>query len=100
MKEPGSQAVAEMSEDGIGVTWQAFRAAAAPCPPLHRGTQRDKRRRDKQPQVSTSLADKSNLSPWPLTLEVAMEPCSRVVDAARWDYSQQGRANMGCCESY
>lgn len=64
-------------------------------PPIKR-----QRRRDTEPQVPTSLADKSNLSPWPLTPEVAMEPSSRGVDVACWDCSQQGGVNMGCCENY
>lgn len=51
-------------------------------------------RGDTEPQVPTSLADKSNLSPWPLTLEVAMEPWSRDIDGACWDDSQRGWVNM------
>lgn len=41
-----------------------------------------KRGGDMQPQVSTSLADKSKLSLRPLTLEVAMEPSSQAIDGA------------------
>lgn len=70
-----SARLTEMSEDGIGVTWQAFIAGATPSGVrLHRGEAEKKRWRDMEPQVSTSLADKSNLSLRPLTLEVAMEP--------------------------
>lgn len=71
-----------------------------PAFPLHRGDAGRQRRRDTEPQVPTPLADKSNLSLWPLTLEVAMEPSSRGIDGACWDCSQQGWVNMGCCENY
>lgn len=92
----------EMSEDGIRVTWQAF-IAAAPPPPRRlrrrRGDAERQRRRDTEPQVPTSLADKSNLSPRPLTpggCHGAFQSRRRWVHAgiapSRVD------ANMGCCE--
>lgn len=94
------EAAVKTSGDGTGVTWKAFIVAAPPRLRLHTGDAESQRRRDTEPQVPTSLADKSNLSLWPLTRGVAMEPSSRGRDGACWDCSQQGRVNMGCCENY
>lgn len=66
-----------------------------PCLSLHRGDTERKRWRDMEPQVPTSLADKSNLSLWPLTPEVAMEPSSQV-SLYRWSMVGYVTAAWGC----
>lgn len=59
-----------------------------------------KRWRDMEPQVSTSLADKSKLSLRPLTLEVAMEPSSQAIDGAcRGGGFTRVGVNMSCNEN-
>lgn len=96
LKVRSSEAGAEMSEDGIGVTWQAFITPfTTPCRRRHGGDAERKRCRDSEPQVPTSLADKSNLSVQPLTPEVAMEPSSQAVDGACWDAGWRG-GEGGC----
>lgn len=84
-----------MSEDGIGVTAAEPPPTAPPRLQRRGGESERQRRRDTEPQVPTSLADKSNLSLRPLTPEVAMEPSSRGIDGACWDRSLQGGAGAG-----